>query len=264
MPISHTLPCRHAAAALCLVLMGTVPVVPALAATPSFLCSQATSWVEHTVCSSAQLSALDLELAVAYANLLRTAGPQGERELSASQQRWWAGRDECRRQADGVACLEARYAQRIAALKARPDYSERRLVRDVELPPDRVSAVGEGWSKSLSRYVKAIRTCLAKAPAAVRWVDSARDDGTYDEAVAVELRGGGQDRWSCTARRNGVEVLAWHELSGPDGTGAGPRFYPYTSPPADACGRPVKVLDENDVHVGWLGPACDVLGSRTR
>lgn len=264
MSTSHTPPRRHVAAALAFTFSWAAPAVPAFSATPSFLCSQATTWVERTVCDSERLSALDLELALAYANLLRTAGPDGERALTASQQRWWAGRDECRRQSDGVSCLESRYAQRIATLKARPGYSEKRPTRSVDLPPERLADVGEGWSRSLSRYVKAIRACLATAPAPVRWVEDARDDGTFDQAVAVALRGSGRDTWSCTAQRNGLQVLAWHDLSDRGSANAGPRFYPVTSFPSDACGTPVKVLDENDIHVGWLGPACEVVGTRTR
>jgi len=264
MSASPAFPRRHTAAVLAFTAALAVPAVPGLAATPSFLCSQATTWVERTVCGNERLSALDLDLALAYAHLLRTAGPGGERALTASQQRWWAERDECRRQPDGESCLEARYAQRIATLKARPDYSEKRPTRSVDLPPERVADVGEGWSRSLSRYVKAIRACLTKAPAPVRWVEDARDDGTFDEAVAVALRGAGRETWSCTAQRNGSQVLAWHDLSGGDGASAGPRFYPFTRVPADACGTPVKVLDENDIHVGWLGPACEVVGTRTR
>lgn len=234
----------------------------ALAATPSFVCSKATSWMEKTVCGSERLSDLDLELAVAYAHLLRAAGSSGDGDLRIGQQRWWAARDECRRQDEPAACLERRYTHRIAALKSRPDYSDARPVRQVELPPEPLSAAGEGWSRSLSRYVKAIRACLEKAPLPVHWVEGARDDSTYDDAVAVYLRGPAQQNWVCTARRDGMQVLAWHDLGGtPDGAPGGPRFYPYTTRPAQACGTPVKVLDESDVHVGWIGPACEVVES---
>jgi len=236
------------------------PAVSAAAA-PSFLCSKAASWVEKTVCASERLSSLDLEVASAYATLLRSAGAAGQRELSAEQQRWWAERDRCRRQAESPGCLEQRYAQRLAELKARPGYSEERRVRNVDLPPEQLSAVGEGWSRSLSRYVRAIRACLPQASEPVRWVAAARDDGTYDDAVAVTLRGSGTQAWVCTARRDGTQVLAWHDV-GDRNDDDGPRFYPFTAQPQEVCGNPVKVLDENDVHVGWLGPACPAQARR--
>jgi len=237
----------------------------AQAGTPSFLCSKATTWVEKTVCASTRLSALDLELASVYANLLRTATPKSEPALTVSQQRWWSSRDECRKQSTGIDCLDQRYAQRIAELKARPDYSAEWPVRSVELPPEPLSAVGEGWSKSLSRYVKAIRACLPKAPAQVRWVGNAWDDTTYVDAVAMKLHGPDRHAWLCTARRNGLEVLAWYDLGDQEDVVAdGPLFYPGSASPANSCGQPAKVLDESDVHIGWLGPRCAVMGSVAR
>jgi uncharacterized protein len=57
------------------------------AATPSFLCSKAKTWVEKTICASEQLSELDLELATVYARLLRVTSGDSERTLSAEQRR---------------------------------------------------------------------------------------------------------------------------------------------------------------------------------
>jgi len=247
------------------VTTGMLLCVGARAGTPSFLCSKATTWVEKTICDSAHLSALDLELASVYANLLRTATPSSEPALTASQQRWWSSRDVCRKHASGTDCLDQRYARRIAELQARPDYSAQRPVRTIELPPEQLSAVGEGWSKSLSRYVKAIGACLLKAPAPVRWVGNAWDDTTYTDAVAMKLRGPDRQAWLCTARRNGVDVLAWHDIADQeDAFTDGPLYYPGSASPADACGQPLKVLDESDVHIGWLGPTCAVVGGLQR
>lgn len=240
------------------------PAGPVQAATPSFLCARATTWVEKTICGSERLSALDLELATVYAHLLRTATPQTERELTASQRRWWGLRAQCRTQADGQDCLQRLYDERMAQLKARADYSEARPTRNVELPPEQLSAVGEGWSKSLSRYLKAVRACLVEAPEPVRWVGGAWDAASNDQAVTVRLRAADEHTWLCTARRNGREVLAWHEADEqaqlpPEG----PLFYPGSAQPAGVCGRPVKVLDENDVHIGWLGPHCAQMADTT-
>jgi uncharacterized protein len=229
----------------------------AAAATPSFLCSKAKSWVETTICGSDRLSELDLELATVYARLLRVASGEAERTLSADQRRWWGMRDECRRQATPRECLEARYVGRIAALRSRPDYTEARQ-GPVELPPEAISAAGQGWSRALSGYMKAIRVCLRKAPAAVARVGNAWADAEQEQAVAMRMHGAGGETWVCVARRNGSQVLAFREANNYEELPPeGPLFYPDPSAaPANACGKPVQVLDEYEAPVGWVGPAC--------
>ncbi|MCW5620355.1 MAG: hypothetical protein KIS79_04530 [Burkholderiales bacterium] len=257
LPLVATMVCAAAASVL-------PPAGPVQAATPSFLCTRATTWVEKTICGSERLSTLDLELATVYAHLLRTATPQTERELTASQRHWWGLRAQCRMQTDGQDCLRQRYDERIAQLKARPDYSEARPMRNVELPPEQLSVVGEGWSKSLSHYLKAIRACLVKAPAPVQWVGSAWEATTHDRVVTVRLRTADEQAWLCTAQRNGLEVLAWQEIGVQEELPPeGPLLYPGSEQPRAACGRPVKVLDENDVHIGWLGPRCEEMAGNT-
>jgi hypothetical protein len=250
---------RAAAAAL---LLGVPCLVQA--ATPSFLCSKARTWVEKTICSSERLSDLDLELATVYARLLRVTGGNAEKTLSSDQHRWWAKRDECRRQADPGECLETRYVQRIAQLKARPDYTELRP-GPVELPPERLSAVGEGWSKSLSRYLKAVRACLRRAPAPVKVIGAGWEETGPEPGVGLRMRGPRDEIWVCTAVRNGSQVLSFRETNiyeplPPEG----PLFYPDpTAPPAGACGKPVQVLDEYEAPVGWLGPQCAETAKQT-
>lgn len=241
-----------AAAALLLGLPGLLQ-----AATPSFLCSKARTWVEKTICASERLSELDLELATVYARLLRVAGPDAEKALTADQHRWWAKRDECRRQGGANECLETRYVQRIAQLKARPDYTELRP-GPVELPPERVSAVGEGWSRALSHYLKAMRACLRRAPAPVKVIGAGWEETGAEPSVGLRMRGPGDEIWVCTATRNGAQVLGFREANSYEPLPPeGPLFYPDpTAPPAHACGKPVQVLDEYDAPVGWLGPQC--------
>lgn len=242
-------------AAVAAVLLG-LPCL-AHAATPSFLCGKARTWVEKTICASERLSDLDLELATVYARLLRVSSGNAEKTLAADQHRWWATRDECRRQAQPGECLETRYVQRIALLKARPDYTELRP-GPVELPPERLSAVGEGWSKSLSRYLKAIRACLRRAPAAVRVIGAGWEETGTEPGVGLRMRGPRDEIWVCTATRNGAQVLSFREANLYEPLPAeGPLFYPDpTAPPAGACGTPVQVLDEYDAPVGWIGPQC--------
>jgi len=227
------------------------------AATPSFLCSKARSWLEKTICASERLSDLDLELATVYARLLRVASPASEKALSAEQRRWWAKRDECRRQPEPGQCLDSRYVERIAELKARPDYTELRP-GPVELPPEQLSAVGQGWSKSLSRYLKAVRACLRRAPGPVKVISAGWDQTEPENSVGLRMRGPQGENWVCSARRNGLQVLSLREANEFEPLPAeGPLFYPDPSaPPAGACGKPVQVLDEFDAPAGWLGPQC--------
>jgi len=247
--------------ALATLLLGSPASV--LAATPSFLCSKAHTWIEKTICASERLSQLDMELAAAYARLLRVASPAGEKALAADQQRWWAKRDECRREPEPASCLDGRYLARIAELMSRPDYTDLRP-GPVELPPEALSAVGQGWSKSLSRYLKAVRACLRRAPVAVKAVTAGWDEADVDNGVGLRLRGPNGETWVCTARRNGAEVLALYEANAFEPLPAeGPLFYPDpTAPPAGACGKPVQVLDEFDAPAGWLGPVCHPQAAR--
>jgi uncharacterized protein len=234
-----------------------VVVGPAGAATPSFLCSQASTWVEKTICGSERLSDLDLELAMVYARLLRTTAAEAQRALTGEQRRWWSSRDECRRQGEAQQCLESRYLERIGALRARPDYTEARP-GPVELPPEAISAVGQGWSRSLSAYIKAIRACLRKAPGRVARIGNAWPDAEQEQAVTMRMQGADGEIWVCTARRNGSEVMGFRATNAYEPLPAeGPLFYPDPAgSPANACGTPVQVLDEYEAPVGWIGPAC--------
>jgi uncharacterized protein len=229
----------------------------ARAATPSFLCSKATTWVEKTICGSERLSSLDLELAQVYARLLRLTSGSAERTLTGEQRRWWGTRDECRKQPGPEQCLESRYGERIAALRARPDYTEARP-GPVELPPEAISAAGQGWSRSLSAYIKAIRACLRKAPGPVTRIGNTWEDAEQERAVAMRMLGAAGEIWVCTARRNGSEVVGFRAANAYENLPAeGPLFYPDPNAvPAGACGKPVQVLDEYEAPVGWIGPAC--------
>jgi uncharacterized protein len=227
------------------------------AATPSFLCSKAKSWVEKTICASDRLSELDLELASVYARLLRVTSGQAERSLATEQQRWWATREDCRKQAAPQECLETRYVARIATLRARPEYTEARA-GPVELAPEAISAVGQGWTRGLSAYIKAIRACLRKAPGAVARVGNAWEDPEQEQAIAMRLSAENGDTWVCVARRTGAEVLSLRAVNRYESLPAeGPIYYPDpNTAPRHTCGKPVQVLDEYEAPVGWVGPAC--------
>ena len=75
------------------------------AGTPSFLCSKAKTWLENTICKSDRLSALDLELAVAYAHVLKVVSGSAEQAFTVEQNKWWASRNVCQKDKDPVDCL---------------------------------------------------------------------------------------------------------------------------------------------------------------
>jgi uncharacterized protein len=227
------------------------------AGTPSFLCSKAKTWLEKTVCASDHLSELDLELATVYARLLRVTTGDTQKKLTAEQNRFWGTRNDCRAKPDPVACLDTLYTDRIATLRARPDFTEQRPTQ-IELPPEKLSSVGEGWSKSLGKYRKAIRACLRRTPAPAKAVVAAWNDEQRDNAVGVRMQGPNDETWMCVAAASGLEVFSLREPNEyetlPE---AGPIYYPDpSSPPAGACGTPIQILDENDAPAGWLGPSC--------
>lgn len=227
------------------------------AGTPSFLCSKAKTWLEKTICASDRLSDLDLELASVYARLLRVTAGDTQKKLTAEQNRFWAARGDCRSKPDPVACLDALYSTRITALRERPDYTEQRPTQ-IELPPERLASVGEGWSKSLGKYRKAIRACLRRAPAPAQAVLAAWNDEQRDAAVGVRMLGPNGEAWMCVAAGSGLEVFSLREANEYETLPEpGPIYYPDPSAaPAGACGTPIQILDENDAPAGWLGPSC--------
>jgi hypothetical protein len=180
-----------------------------------------------------------------------------QKKLAAEQNRFWATRNDCRAKPDPVACLDTLYSAHIGALRERPDYTEQRPTQ-IELPPERLSSVGEGWSKSLGKYRKAIRACLRRTPAPAPAVLVAWKDEQRDSAVGVRMQGPNGEIWMCVAAGSGLEVFSLREANDyetlPE---AGPIYYPDPSaPPAGACGPPIQILDENDAPAGWLGPSC--------
>lgn len=227
------------------------------AGTPSFLCSKAKTWLEKTVCASDRLSDLDLELATVYARLLRVTTGETQKKLTAEQNRFWAARGDCRSKPDPRACLDALYSARIAALRGRPDYTEQHATQ-IELAPEKLSSVGEGWSKSLGKYRKAIRACLRRTPAPAQAVLVAWNDEQREGAVGVRMQGPNGEIWMCVAAASGLEVFSLREANDYETLPEpGPIYYPDPSaPPGGACGTPVQILDENDAPSGWLGPSC--------
>ncbi len=175
------------------------------AATPSFLCSKAKTWVEKTICASEKLSEQDLELAVVYARMLRVLSGDAEKAFNAEQRKWWANRAQCQKDKDPLSCLEGRYDARIAGLTSRPDYpGDQPRPRD-EFTEALIKEAGKGWSQNMSVYMKAIRACVAKASPRPRAVLTAwtEEEG---ELVLMRLRGPGGEELVCIAKKDGTQA----------------------------------------------------------
>jgi uncharacterized protein len=99
-----------------------IAVVPAAAhaqAGPSFDCEKKlASSVEQRICKDEKLSALDRQLADAYAAAQYQAPAADRQTLTATQRGWIKGRNDCWKATDVPACVTTAYHTRIAELQA--------------------------------------------------------------------------------------------------------------------------------------------------
>lgn len=240
-----------------LILVLALVVVPGIerqasAATPSFVCSQAKTWVEKTICASDRLSELDLKLAVSYARALKGSRNEERKTLESDQKMWWAARETCRKAADAHQCLEERYVGRISAIEGRPDFPGEARAKPVEQPAESIITGGEGWTKDLSAYIKAMRACRAESSAAVQKVLTAWANAT-DDSVGFHMVDGNQKHWICVAARGGHKVFSFdaYETS-MEVPPPGPVFHISATNVAPACEGGKEVLDAKGKSVGWI------------
>jgi uncharacterized protein len=224
----------------------------ASAATPSFLCSKAKSWVEKTICASERLSELDMDLAADYARMLKVLSGDGEKAFSAEQRKWWAERGTCQKQPDPSGCLEKRYQARIGELTSRPDYPGEQPRPREEFSEALIKEAGKGWSQQASLYMRAIRACAAKtkpAPRAVLTVWT-EEEG---ELILMRLRGTAGEDLICMAKKDGTQTNVRAREPAETLPDAGPVLWLTAgASPKEACGKPVQVIDTDDTPVGWL------------
>lgn len=228
----------------------------AAAATPSFVCSKAKSWLEKTICASDRLSELDMDMALAYSRMLHALSGSAEKAFSAEQRRWWAARAACEKDKDPSHCLETRYEARIAEVKTRPDYpGDEHAKRPEGFTESLIKQSGPGWSQNASAYMKAIRACIAKTSPAPRAILVAWSE-EEGELVAMRLRGAAGEDLLCTAKRDGTQPNVRPREQGETVPGEGPILWLGSgSSPKEACGKPIPVLDTDDTQVGWLADA---------
>ncbi|MFN0313806.1 MAG: lysozyme inhibitor LprI family protein [Burkholderiales bacterium] len=225
--------------------------LPAVAGTPSFLCTKATTWIEKTICGSDRLSELDLELAAVYARLLRGTDTGAKRTLESEQRKWWGERAQCQKIADPAVCIEHTYTTRISHLKARPDYPgdvpaamAPKIIQD--------SPAVQGWAKNLSEFFKAIKVCAAGPSRPTRSVLSAWME-ERGETIAMWLQDDEDQNHLCLAAKNGSKLITLRPGAvDEDLPKAGPVLYLGNAEPRGHCANPVRVLDPTGHEFGWL------------
>lgn len=225
----------------------------AAAATPSFVCTKAATWVEKTICGSDRLSELDLQLAVAYSRMLKVLSGEGRKSLDAEQRAWWSGRNECRKAADPAGCLEGRYERQIAALESRPDYPGEAVAKNVELPPESIALAGQGWTRELSRYQRALRACREESTVAIGKILVAWP--AEEGSIGARLVDWNLKEWVCIARTEGHKVIRFEARDPAEELPpAGPVYHLGAKVPT-RCKSATQVLDVNGKPAGWISDA---------
>ena len=102
---------RGMAGFMLLVLLSAIAMVPAHAAAPSFDCAKAVNWAEKEICKSDELAALDAWFAPLYAQVAQRLSGKDADALKARRKVWLKSRNDCKAEADGTACLKARYRE---------------------------------------------------------------------------------------------------------------------------------------------------------
>ena len=101
-------------------LLASLPLSLAQAASPSFDCSQTEKGsIEAMVCADEPLAALDHQLAGVYRQASQKARNEQPPQLKATQRGWIKGRNDCWKSSDVRTCVHDNYQLRIAELQAR-------------------------------------------------------------------------------------------------------------------------------------------------
>jgi uncharacterized protein len=224
------------------------------AATPSFLCSKATTWVEKTICGSERLSELDLALAVAYARTLKVQTGQGRKSLEAEQRAWWSTRNECRKASDPKGCLENRYESQIAALESRPDYPGEATAKNVDMPPELITTAGRGWTRQLSKYQRALRACREESSVAIGKILVAWPLGE-EQSVGARLVDWNLKEWVCVAHIEGHKVYRFEARDPAEQLPASGPVFHFGADIPPGCKTATQVLDVNGKPAGWISDA---------
>jgi uncharacterized protein YecT (DUF1311 family) len=175
-----------------LALLSAISPVPAYATAPSFDCAKAGNWAEKEICKSDDLAALDAWFAPLYGQLAQRLTGKDLDALRAHRKAWVKSRNDCKAEADGDACLKARYQEFTADL-------ERQFAGLVgggsgatAAPPDAKSPLTECAGQSdakacLEKLVEAADASLADAEAKAGDAAAQRDQADQNAHVADRL-----------------------------------------------------------------------------
>lgn len=83
----------------------------ASAAGPSFDCAKAGNWAEKEICKNDELAALDAWFAPLYGQVAQRLAGKDLDDLKARRKAWLKSRNDCKAEADGIACLKTRYQE---------------------------------------------------------------------------------------------------------------------------------------------------------
>jgi len=108
---------RGLAGFMLLALLSAIAMAPARAAAPSFDCAKAGNWAEKEICKSDELAALDAWFGPLYAQVAQRLSGKDADALKARRKAWLKSRNDCKAEADGTACLKARYQDIIGDLE---------------------------------------------------------------------------------------------------------------------------------------------------
>ncbi len=181
---------RGTAGFMLLALLSAISVVPAHAAAPSFDCAKAGNWAEKEICKSDELAALDAWFAPLYGQVAqRLAGKDGD-ALKARRKAWLKSRNDCKAEADGIACLKARYQEFIADLErhfAQLVGGDSGVKSEVAKSP-LAECAGQGDVKAcLEKLVEAEETNLADAEAKAGDAAAQRDQADQNAHLGDRL-----------------------------------------------------------------------------
>lgn len=221
------------------------------AATPSFVCSRATTWVEHTICADEKLSAQDMEIASAYARMLRTPDRAKRARVEREQRDWWVARGSCQTAKAPLECLAGAHTRRLAALKQDRDYpGDGPAKGPVIIQESPIKVSGSGWARQLSAYAKAITRCRSDASGQITGVVAAWPEERGD-TIAMWLSTEEQFLL-CRATKGGDKLLSVRKQESGEALPDGGARLDFRAASPDAKCAPVPVLDAQGKEFGWL------------
>lgn len=216
-------------------------------------CRPARNWLERTLCGNAPLRQRDADLDQDFRRLLESAPRVARPSLAPDQRQWRSALRSCRRRSQPLSCLQGRFEGRAAALRQHPDTPE--SVMAPSLPMDGGAAgilAGNGWTRHLGRYLKALQACKEESPEPIAkvllgWQLPA------EEAVGLRLVDRGLRQWVCVAHPAGYKVLRFEAAGDVDpAVGPGPVYHLGGNAAPATCVNAIQFVGANGRPAGWI------------